>query len=81
MEDYKDHGERLSKGAIYTRKGDTNTPKTGTADVYDTELLWKRRFGLVYNPSQRAKQYLKDIKPELFLPVQLSQTVNLLMMQ
>lgn len=62
LEDYKDQSERLSKGAIYIRKGDTNTPKTGTADVYDTELLWKRRFGLLYNPSQRAKHYLKDIE-------------------
>ena len=34
LEDYKDHGERLSKGAIYTRKGDTNTPKTGTCLLY-----------------------------------------------
>lgn len=62
LEDYKDQDKRLSKGAIYTRKEDTNTPKTGTADVYDTEQLWKRRFGLLYNPSQRAKHYLKDIE-------------------
>lgn len=62
LEDYKDQDKHLLKGAIYTRKGDTNTPKTGTADVHDTELLWKRRFGLLYNPSQRAKHYLKDIE-------------------
>lgn len=62
LEDYKGQGDPLFKGAIYTRKGDTNTAKTGTADVYDTELLWKRRFGLLYNPSQRAKHYLKDIE-------------------
>lgn len=61
LEDYKKEGQPIFKGAIYTRKGDTNTPKTGTADLYDTELLWKRRFGLLYNPSQRAQFYLKDL--------------------
>lgn len=61
LEDYKKNNISLFKGVIYTRKGDTNTPKTQTADLYDTELLWKRRFGLLYNPSQRAKFYLRDI--------------------
>ncbi|MCM1543134.1 MAG: ATP-binding protein [Blautia sp.] len=61
LEDYRKEGQPIFKGAIYTRKGDTNTPKTGTADLHDTELLWKRRFGLLYNPSQRAKFYLKDL--------------------
>lgn len=61
LEDYKKEGQPIYKGAIYTRKGDTNTPKTETADLHDTELLWKRRFGLLYNPSQRAKIYLKDL--------------------
>ncbi len=61
IEDYKKEGQPIFKGAIYTRKGDTNTPRTGTADLYDTELLWRRRFGLLYNPSQRAKFYLKDL--------------------
>ena len=61
LEDYKGEGGTLFKGAIYTRKGDTNTPKTSTADLYDTEVLWKRRFGLLYNPSQRAKNYLRDL--------------------
>ena len=62
LEDYKGGGSPLYKGAIYTRKGDTNTPKTSTADIFDTEILWKRRFGLLYNPSQRAKNYLKDLE-------------------
>lgn len=61
LKDYKNEGQPIFKGAIYIRKGDTNTPKTETADLYDTELLWKRRFGLLYNPSQRAKFYLKDL--------------------
>lgn len=62
LADYKKEGQQIFKGAIYTRKGDTNTPKTRTADLHDTELLWKRRFGLLYNPSQRAKFYLKDLE-------------------
>jgi len=61
LKDYTNEGQPVFKGAIYTRKGDTNTPKTETANLYDTELLWKRRFGLLYNPSQRAKLYLKDL--------------------
>lgn len=61
LEDYTKEGTSIFKGAIYTRKGDTNTPKTSTADLYDTEILWKRRFGLLYNPSQRAKFYLADL--------------------
>lgn len=62
LEDYTKEGAPIFKGAIYTRKGDTNTPKTSTADLYDTEILWKRRFGLLYNPSQRAKFYLADLE-------------------
>lgn len=62
LEDYKGGGNPIFKGAIYTRKGDTNTPKTSTADLHDTELLWKRRFGLLYNPSQRAKYNVKDLE-------------------
>ena len=62
LKDYKKEGQSIFKGAIYSRKGDTNTPKTGTADLRYTELLWKRRFGLLYNPSQRAKFYLKDLE-------------------
>lgn len=61
LKDYTNEGQPIFKGAIYTRKGDTNTPKTDTANLYDTELLWKRRFGLLHNPSQRAKFYLRDL--------------------
>lgn len=61
LQDYKGEGEPVFKGSIYTRIGDTNTPKTCTANVHDAEILWKRRFGLLYNPSQRAKHYLKDL--------------------
>ncbi|MBP3460629.1 MAG: ATP-binding protein [Lachnospiraceae bacterium] len=62
LEDYIIKNKSILKGAIYTRKGDTNTPKNSTADLYDTEILWKRRLGLLYNPSQRAQFYLKDLE-------------------
>lgn len=61
LEDYKKQGT-LFQGNIYTRKGDTNTPKNETANLYDAEILWKRRLGLLYNPSQRAKNYLMDLQ-------------------
>lgn len=64
LEDYDSQEKKsmLYKGSIYTRIGDTNTPKNKTASLYDTEMLWKRRLGLLYNPSQRAKFYLKDLE-------------------
>lgn len=62
MEDYKKQGKPLFKGAIYTRRGDTNTPRTETANVYEAELLWKRRFGMLQSPSQRGLFYLKDVE-------------------
>ncbi len=66
LEDYKQgNSSPLYKGGtIYTRRGgDTNTPpRNRTADVYEVELLWKRRLGLLQNPSQRGLFYLKDIK-------------------
>ena len=63
LEEYKDGQSRpIYKGVIYTRKGDTNTSRTSAADISDVEVLWKRRFGLLYNPSQRALFYLKDLE-------------------
>jgi hypothetical protein len=38
---------------IYTRVGDTNTPKTASADLYFTEKLWQQRFGLDLPPIDR----------------------------
>lgn len=61
-DDYKGYGSSIFKGVIHTRKGDTNKPKTSTADLYDTEILWKRRFGLLCNPSQRAKFYIRELE-------------------
>lgn len=62
LEDYTKQGKPIFQGNIYTRQGDTNTPKKSTADLLSTELLWKRRLGLIYNPSQRANYYIADLQ-------------------
>lgn len=46
---------------IYTRVLDTNTPKNKTADVKNTEYLWKKRFRLLSMPLDRMRYYLQDI--------------------
>lgn len=54
-------------GNIYTRVGDTNTPKTSTADVDKTEYLWRKRFGLDLSPLKKAIFLLHS--PKDWLPV------------
>ena len=48
------------KNNIYTRVMDTNTPKTGSADINHIEYLWKKRFHLLDAPLQRVHHFLKD---------------------
>ena len=43
---------------IYTRVGDTNTPKCSTADIDKVEHLWKKRFGVDKTPFEKLKQLL-----------------------
>ena len=57
-----DDYQGVFKGNIYTRIGDTNTPKTNAADVDKTEFLWKKRFGLTLPVFSLAKQLLNDSK-------------------
>lgn len=38
--------ECVRAGNIYVRVGDTNTPKTGMADIDKVEYLWRKRFGI-----------------------------------
>ena len=49
---------------IYTRVMDSNTPKNKSADISYIEILWKKRFGMLYSPLERMKNYLK--KPYLW---------------
>ncbi|MDZ7794901.1 MAG: ATP-binding protein [Spirochaetia bacterium] len=43
---------------IYTRFGDTNTPKNSSADLYYAEKLWQQRFGLDLPPIDRFEMLL-----------------------
>lgn len=40
---------------IYTRVMDNNTPIDKSADIYDVEYLWKKRFGLLQTPLEQVK--------------------------
>lgn len=44
---------------IYTRIGDTNTPKNRSADINHVEYLWKKRFLLNKPPLQQIEKKLK----------------------
>lgn len=54
-------------GNIYTRVGDTNTPKTSTADVDKTEYLWRKRFGLDLLLLKKAIFLLHSLKDWLLI--------------
>lgn len=47
-------------GNIYTRVGDTNTPKIATADVDKTEYLWRKRFGIDKSAMERLSLLLNN---------------------
>lgn len=59
---YKDQKEIVYAGTVYTRVGDKNTAKDSTADLYNTEKMWRERFGLDRTPLERMQQYLLDVK-------------------
>ena len=40
---------------VYTRIGDTNTPKDKIADLDKIEYLWKKRLGLLFEPLEKVK--------------------------
>jgi len=56
VEDYKG----VFKGSIYTRVIDTNTPKTGNADIDKVEWLWKKRFGLIGSIQSKIERILSS---------------------
>lgn len=45
---------------IYSRVGDTNTPKDKSASPHDIERMWRERFGLDQTPFQRVQAFLAD---------------------
>ena len=50
--DFKDDGI-LHANHVYTRIGDTNTPKDKTADLDKVEYLWRKRLGIDLTVNQR----------------------------
>jgi hypothetical protein len=54
-----DDFQSLSKGNIYTRVCDTNTPKNMTADIDKVEWLWRKRFGMVGSFESKVKRILQ----------------------
>jgi hypothetical protein len=58
--------DKCVKGAcirpvIYTRLGDRNTAINEAATFNQTETLWRKRFGLLYNIEEKAVKYIYDI--------------------
>ena len=51
---------------IYTRVGDTNTPKNESADLDKVEMLWKKRFGLTYTVKERLLSLLDNLDDWIF---------------
>lgn len=51
----------IKANSIYTRIGDTNTPKNSTADLDKIEYLWKKRFGINKTPLQKLPTLLEEI--------------------
>ncbi|MCH1964647.1 ATP-binding protein [Paeniclostridium sordellii] len=59
--------QKIRSNYIYTRVGDTNTPKDKSADINHVEYLWKKRFLLNRPPLQQIEnkiQYKDEWKYE-----------------
>lgn len=50
----------LKANYIYTRIGDTNTPKDKSTDYFIIEKMWREKFGLDVTPSQKFSVILKN---------------------
>ncbi len=55
-------GTTIRAGTIYSRMGDSNTPKDGSANPYEIEAMWRQRFGLDKKASERFIDVLVDFK-------------------
>ena len=56
----KAHYKNVNANNIYTRIQDANTPIDKSADIGHVEYLWRKRFGLVVSPLERAHNLLKE---------------------
>lgn len=55
-------GTTVRAGTVYSRIGDSNTPKDGSANPYEIEAMWRQRFGLDKKASERFIDVLVDFK-------------------
>lgn len=55
-------GTTIRAGTVYSRMGDSNTPKNGSANPYEVEAMWRQRFGLDKKASERFINVLVDFK-------------------
>lgn len=55
-------GTIVRAGTVYSRIGDSNTPKNGSANPYEIEAMWRQRFGLDKKASERFIDVLIDFK-------------------
>ncbi len=58
--DEKKGKETVRLGVVYSRYGDTNTPKDSCANPHDIEAMWRERFGLDQKASDRFINILLD---------------------
>lgn len=58
LEPYNSGKECVRAGYIYTRIGDTNTPKTKIADIDKIEYLWRKRFGIDLSATEKLLRLL-----------------------
>jgi len=59
-EDERKGKTTVRSGVIYSRLGDTNTPKDRCANPYEIEAIWRERFGLNDSASKRFIDVLLD---------------------
>lgn len=50
----------IRSGVVYSRLGDSNTPKDSSANPYEIEAMWRQRFGLDKKSSDRFVDVLVD---------------------
>lgn len=68
LRDFGTGNNTIRAGIIYSRVGDTNTPKNSTAKEDLMELIWRERFGIGTPPLNRVLDYLNN--PEQWVKVQ-----------
>lgn len=74
LEDIKENNNAILRaGAIYTRVGDTNTPKNKTADIYQVEQMWRERFGINLPAFERCLHLMQETENWEQPPTQIGQ--------